>query len=77
MDQQERIDMLYEAQEYLEEAIQLIKGAVRGTDSQSYAESYVIPTLIMAKTEDHGYLGSQPANLDELIQAMDGSDDEE
>ncbi len=75
--QEDRIEMLLDAQEQLGEVISLIKDAVRGTDSEHYAGSYVIPTLLMAKNEEHGYLGSQPANLDELIAAFEDGDEDE
>jgi len=31
----------------------------------------------MCKDENHEYLGSQPANIDELIYAVEGADDED
>lgn len=74
MDTHERIEMLEEAREHLEEAIQLIKGALRGTQVDNYARAYIIPSLIMAASENHAYLGSQPANIDELIDTLESDD---
>ena len=77
MDTYERTEMLEDAREHLRQAIDLIRNAVRGTHVETYAKAYIIPTLIMCKDENHEYLGSQPANIDELIYAVEGADDED
>lgn len=77
MDPYERTEMLEDAREHLRQAIDLIRDAVRGTHVDNYAGAYIIPSLIMCKDENHEYLGSQPANIDELIRAVEGADDED
>lgn len=70
MDHDERIDTLRDAQDLLGEVIDLIERAIHGTELEPLAYSYLIPALKMAQTQDHEYLGSQTANLDELIHAL-------
>lgn len=67
----DRNDDLEDARESLRQAIDLIRAAVRGTPVEDYAEAYIIPTLVMCQGESHAYLGSQPANIDELIRARE------
>lgn len=69
-DVDERIDELKEAREHLEQAIALIRRAVRGTSEEQRAESYVLATLAMCRGDDHDYLGQQPANIAELIDTL-------
>lgn len=72
----ERIVLLEEARECLNEAIDLIKQAVQGTSLEDRAESYVLPSLTMCASDEHDYLGSQPCNIAEMIQALfDGDND--
>ncbi|WP_119069238.1 hypothetical protein [Aggregatilinea lenta] len=66
----ERLDMLEEAREYLEQAIHLIRDATRNTGEEDRAEVYIIPTLAMCVGNDHEYLGSQPYNVEELYEAL-------
>jgi hypothetical protein len=67
----ERIDQLEEAQGLLEEALRLVKQAVRGTGFlEDRARAYLIPSLAMCISGDHGYLGGQPCNLAEMIQDL-------
>ena len=46
------------------------------TPVEDFARAYIIPTLVMAANSEHEYLGSQPANIDELIRAFDGADED-
>ena len=73
----DRIEGLEDARESLRQAIDLIRAAVRGTPAEDYAEAYIIPTLAMCQGENHAYLGSQPANIDELIRALEGADEDD
>jgi len=75
MTNDERIEMLQDAQQLIDEAIEAIRGAIRGTEVEPGAEAYVLPTLQMCASAEHEYLGSQPYNLDELIRALSGADD--
>lgn len=74
---QERIDQLEYAQDLLYEAIEQIQAAIRRTDLEAGAEAYIIPTLKMAASSEHEYLGSQPYNVTELIEALKASEDDE
>jgi len=67
----DRTEDLLNARDSLLTAIELIEQAVRGTSVEDYAESYIIPTLRMCVGNDHTYLGNQPANIDELIDALE------
>jgi len=77
MDTHERIEMLEDAREHLQQALDLIRQAVDDTPIEDFARAYIIPTLVMAARSEHEYLGSQPANIDELIRAFEGADDED
>jgi len=71
----ERIDDLEDAREALIQAIELIEQATRGTPVEDYADAYIIPTLRMCASEEHTYLGHQPANIDELIRALEDGEE--
>ena len=73
----DRIYALEEAQGHLEEALDLVRQAVRGTRLEDRADAYIIPSLAMCIGDGHGYLGSQPSNLAEMIQALREYDDED
>ena len=77
MDTYERIELLEDAREHLQQALDLIREAVDDTPVEDYARAYIIPTLVMAANSEHEYLGSQPANIDELIRAFEGAGDED
>jgi hypothetical protein len=70
VDYVEKIELLEEAQEKINEAVDLIREAVEDTDCESGAVAYVIPSLIMCATKEHGYLASQSYNCDELIKSL-------
>jgi len=76
MDTYERIELLEDAREHLQQALDLIRQAVDDTPVEDYARAYIIPTLVMAARSEHEYLGSQPANIDELIRAFEGADED-
>jgi hypothetical protein len=72
----DRIYALEEAQGHLEEALDQVRQAVRGTRLKDRADAYVIPSIAMCIGDDHGYLGRQPCNLAEMIRAFKEYDDE-
>jgi len=74
MDIDERIELLEDARESIDQAISLIKDAIGDTDIYDYAHSYVLASLTMCARSDHMYLGRQPGNIDELIAALEGDD---
>lgn len=67
----ERLDMLEEARTHIREAIRLVRAATADTREEARADAYLIATLKMCAGGDHGYLGRQPANIDELLEALD------
>lgn len=67
----ERLDMLEEAREYLEQVLHLIRKATRGTGEEDRADAYLIATLQMCAGSEHCYLDRQPANIDELLDALE------
>jgi predicted deacetylase len=78
MENHERIEMLEEAREHLEYAIELLEKAIRRTPIENRAHAYVVPALKMSASASHEYLGCQTANIDELIHALeDGEDDDQ
>ena len=77
MDKEDRIDALEQAQEKIEEAIDLIRSAVSGTEEENGAEAYVIPSLTMCAYDKTQYLGQQPYNCDELINTFENEEEEE
>ena len=76
MDTSERIELLEEARGLLEEVVDKIAEAVDGTDQANGAEAYVIPSLKMCLGGDHEYMGSQPYNIEELIESINSAEDE-
>lgn len=72
---QERADMLREAQDKLVDAIDLIEVAVRGTRREDYTDAYVTSHLKIMATEGHGYL-SRDTNLDDMIRWFEDEDDD-
>jgi hypothetical protein len=76
-DMNDRIYAFEEAQGHLEEALDLVRQAVRGTRLEDRADAYIIPSLAMCIGDDHGYLAHQPSNLTEMIQALHEYNDED
>lgn len=68
----ERAEMLREAQQHLYDAIDAIELAVRGTPRENYVDAYVTSHLKIMASADHGYL-SRDTNLDDLIGYFDGA----
>ena len=86
MDTQERIDALEDARERINEAVEIIGYAVRGTKQADRVRSYLISSLEMAASEDSQWLGGNMGNIDatikglkieELESKMDDASDEE
>jgi hypothetical protein len=67
----ERLEMLEDARTHLQEAIRLVRAATAGTREEARADAYLIATLQMCAGSDHCYLGRQPANIDELLDALE------
>jgi len=74
---EERIELLEEAREQLQEAIDKIEEAVYETRLEDRAEAYILPSLKMCLGNDHGYLGSQPCNIDSMIESIENEDEDE
>lgn len=75
MDSAKRIEALEEARNLIKQAIELIKDAIEDTSIEDRAEAYILPSLKMCLGSGHGYLGSQPCNIDEMIEDIE--EDEE
>ena len=69
------IDMLYEAQEHLNEAIGLLEDYVHQTQDY-YAEAYLVDQLKIVTGRDHGFLASD-LNIDDLIEQLNEYEEEE
>ena len=66
-------DLLYEAQEHLNEAIRLLDNYVRET-GDSNAEAYIVDHLRIYAGRGHGFL-SDDLNIDDLLERLDESDE--
>lgn len=74
---QERVDLLVEARELIEEAVSKIQEAVADTPEESRADAYIIPSLEMCCYEKTGWLGKQPSNIEEMIEALQEKEKDE
>jgi hypothetical protein len=67
-------DIAYEIKELAGNAMRL----VRGTAEEGRARSYWYPHIVMAVSEDHGYMGKNMFTMMDAAQSLiDGTDDEE
>lgn len=67
-------DLAYEIKELADNAMRL----VRGTEEEGRARSYWYPHIVMAVSEDHGYMGkSMFTMMDSAESLIKGSEDEE
>jgi hypothetical protein len=71
-----RVCLLEEAQESLNEAIDKIEEAVKGTNCENGVDAYVIPSIKMCINKQHGYLASQPYNCEEIIESLENEEEE-
>lgn len=55
-DLEDRLHQLYEAQGMMEEVIEAVSRAIRGMDSEGWADAYVLAPLKILGRPDHGYL---------------------
>lgn len=69
-------DLIYDAQEHLQQAIALLETYVRETRDGN-AEAYLVDHLKILAGRDHGFL-SRDLNLDDLLERLDerGEDDD-
>lgn len=68
-------DLIYEAQEHLNEAISLLETYVREAND-SYAEDYIVDHLKIFAGRDHGFLSSD-LNLDDLLEQLDDHEEDQ
>lgn len=73
---EERTDMLRDAQQMLYDAIDLIERAVGGTRHKDYTDAYITSHLKIMASQDHGYL-SRDTNLDDMMRWFEGGEDDE
>lgn len=62
-------DLIFEAQEHLQQAIGLLETYVRETHDRN-AEAYLVDHLKILAGRDHGFL-SRDLNFDDLIHRLD------
>ncbi len=67
----QRTEKLYDLKEELEEVLENIRQALRGTPEESAAKSYWFAHIRTALDKDHGYLGGSFLTMQETIDAMD------
>jgi hypothetical protein len=67
------LDIAYEMKELAESAMRL----VRGTPEEGRAKSYWYPHILMAITDDHGYMGKNMATLMGSAEALMSGDEDE
>lgn len=68
-------DILFEAQEHLNEAISLLSDYVRQAND-SYAETYLVDHLRIMAGRNHNFLG-RDLNVDDLIEQLDDREGDE
>lgn len=66
----EKVDMLEEAREHLQQAIELIEGVF---PDDAYVKAYMIDHLRIRAGGDHGFL-SNDLNIDSLIDRVNDAD---
>ena len=68
-------DLIYEAQDHLNEAISLLETYVRAT-GDSNAEAYLLDHLKIFAGRNHGFLSSD-LNIDDIIEHLDEIQEDE
>ena len=71
---QEWVDILYDAQEKLFEAIEMVEMYVRES-GDGHTEAYILAQLKIAASNEHGYLSSG-VNLDQVIEQLKYGEEE-
>jgi hypothetical protein len=66
MSNEERADIIVDAQEAILEAVESIRQAVRGTEHEDQVERQVLAHIVCSTTSDHGWL-DRSTNLDDVI----------
>ncbi len=72
LDKCERIEILEEAREHLETAVELIEQVF---PSDKYVRAYMIDQLRIRVSSDHGFL-SGDLNMDNLIERLEDEEEE-
>ncbi len=65
-------DLIYEAQDHMQQAIGLLETYGRETHD-GYAEAYLVDHLKILAGRDHGFL-SRELDLDDLIERLDNAE---
>lgn len=78
MDTNERIALLEEAQELMQEAVEKVEQAIRGTGIERRAEAYTLARMKIIANPNHGYLTADEG-IHDLIEDLrqEGEPDEE
>jgi hypothetical protein len=70
------VERLQDIQATMLSMVEEIQDIMRANGGFRMAESYMIPSLIMALTDDHGYMGHE-YSLTDLIESIAHMDDAE
>lgn len=70
MTKKERKNLIYDAQEHIYDAIELIEEATKGLPSEANTKAYIIDHLSILKGEDHGFLDNSK-NLDDVVKEIE------
>jgi len=76
MENEQRIMLLQEAQEDLQNAIDKIESAIEGTRQQGYTKAYLVDHLKIRVDSNHGYL-TNDINIDTVIEEIEEEISEE
>ena len=67
-DLEEHITQLEDACDKLAEVIETIKSVIRRQPGEGRIESYLVSNLEMCLDNDHGWLGSNPVTISDVIE---------
>lgn len=74
-ERQDAIDLVYDAQEHLNAAIESLRQYV-AISGDRHTEAYILDHLRIYATRDHGYLSNDP-NLDDVIDGLESYNEED
>ncbi|MBN1966100.1 MAG: hypothetical protein JW910_15730 [Anaerolineae bacterium] len=63
----ERADLLHDAYEHIEEAVEQIKQATRDTDEWPRVRAYLVSSLEISLSDDHDWLARNSCTIQSLI----------
>jgi hypothetical protein len=69
MNRKERVEKIFEAQDLINEAIELIEDAISGTANEMNTTAYILDHLRIIVSDDHGFCTSSK-NLSDVIEEL-------